>query len=94
MSESWTTPSEHTPETPAAGPDSSAAGPDSTAVAAVDTGADELAVLDGLEADLSAVEQAIESLEQVSTEGLIGEAAALHIAAAVSTERFGPGVDG
>lgn len=50
---------------------------------------DELAVLDQLEADLSAVEQAIESLEQVSTEGLVGEAAARRIAAAVSTERFG-----
>jgi hypothetical protein len=51
-------------------------------------------VLDRLEADLSAVEQAIESLEQVSTEGLVGEAAALRIAAAVSTERFGPDADG
>jgi hypothetical protein len=95
MSESWTTPSEHTPEAPAPGHDSTTAGPDDTPVApAVDPGADELVVLDRLEADLSAVEQAIESLEQVSTEGLVGEAAALRIAAAVSTERFGPGVDG
>lgn len=108
MSESWTTPSEHTPEAPAPGPDgtaaaldgnagldSTAAGPDSTPVApAVDPAADELVVLDRLEADLSAVEQAIESLEQVSTEGLVGEAAARRIAAAVSTERFGPGADG
>ena len=54
-------------------------------------GADELEVLDRLEADLSAVEQAIESLEQVSTEGLVGEAAARRIAAAVSVDRFGPG---
>lgn len=50
---------------------------------------DELAVVDQLEADLSAVEQAIESLERVATEGLGGEQAAAQISAAVSHERFG-----
>jgi hypothetical protein len=50
---------------------------------------DELVVLDQLEADLSAVEQAIESLERVTAEGLGGDAAASRIAAAVSVERFG-----
>jgi hypothetical protein len=52
---------------------------------------DELAVLDELEADLAAVEQAIESLERVSVEGLVGDEAASRIAAAVSVERFGVG---
>jgi hypothetical protein len=52
---------------------------------------DELAVLDELEADLAAVEQAIESLERVSVEGLVGDEAATRIAAAVSVERFGAG---
>jgi len=50
---------------------------------------DELAVLDDLEADLVAVEQAIESLERVSSEGLDGAEAATRIAAAVSVDRFG-----
>lgn len=50
---------------------------------------DELAVLDQLESDLTAVEQAIASLERVATEGLGGEDAATQIAAAVSVERFG-----
>ena len=49
---------------------------------------EELAVLDGLEADLVAVEQAVESLERVSSEGLGGAEAATRIAAAVSVERF------
>lgn len=50
---------------------------------------DELVVLDGLEADLAAVEQAIESLERVAAEGVGGEDAARQIGAAVSAERFG-----
>ena len=50
---------------------------------------DELAVVDQLEADLTAVEQAIESLERVASEGLGGEQAAAQISAAVSHERFG-----
>ena len=50
---------------------------------------DELAVLDQLEADLTAVEQAMESLERVASEGLGGDDAAAQIAAAVSVERFG-----
>lgn len=53
--------------------------------------ADEVAVLDELEGDLSAVEQAIESLERVSVEGLVGDEAAARIAAAVSIDRFGAG---
>lgn len=51
---------------------------------------DELVVLDQLEADLTAVELAVESLERVATEGLGGQDAAAQIAAAVSVERFGP----
>jgi hypothetical protein len=50
---------------------------------------DELAVLDQLEADLSAVERAVESLERVASEGFGGDDAAAQIAAAVSVERFG-----
>jgi transposase len=56
---------------------------------AADAVLDELAVLDQLEADLAAVEQAVESLERVAVEGVGGEAAAAQIAAAVSVERFG-----
>ncbi len=52
---------------------------------------DELAVLDQLEADLAAVEQAVESLERVTAEGVGGSDAAEQIAAAVSVERFGAG---
>lgn len=51
--------------------------------------ADELEVLDELEADLAAVELAIESLERVAVDGHGGEDAAAQIAAAVSVERFG-----
>ena len=61
---------------------------DQPAPADVDPVRDELAVLDELEADLVAVEQAIESLERVSSEGLDGAEAAERIAAAVSVERF------
>ncbi|MHB1137765.1 MAG: hypothetical protein ACYC2O_02340 [Microthrixaceae bacterium] len=50
---------------------------------------DELAVLDELEADLAAVEQAISTLEQVAGDGIGGEQAAARISAAVSAERFG-----
>lgn len=50
---------------------------------------DELEVLDQLEADLAAVEQAIAGLDRVASEGLGGEAAADQIAAAVSVDRFG-----
>lgn len=50
---------------------------------------DELAILDQLEADLAAVEQAITTLEQIATEESVGESAAVHIAAAVPQERFG-----
>ncbi len=53
------------------------------------SGDDELAVLDALESDLVAVEQAIESLDRVSGEGLDGEQAAAQISAIVSPERFG-----
>lgn len=51
---------------------------------------DELAVLDSLEADLVAVEQAIDSLDRVTGEGLGGDAAAVQIDAIVSVGRFGP----
>ncbi len=49
---------------------------------------DELAVLDQLESDLAAVEQAIERLELVSSQGPGGADAAARIVAAVSPERF------
>jgi hypothetical protein len=49
---------------------------------------DELAVLDQLEADLAAVEQAITTLEQISTDGSLGDSAASQIAAAVPQDRF------
>lgn len=65
--------------------------PDTTPAPTPDAPAaeDELVVLDGLEADLSAVEQAIASLEQISVEGVGGEVAAARIAAAVPLDRFG-----
>lgn len=50
---------------------------------------DELVVLDGLEADLVAVEHAIERLDAISAEGPDGPDAAARIAAAVPDERFG-----
>jgi hypothetical protein len=56
---------------------------------AVDQPDDELVVLDQLEADLAAVEQAITTLEQVASDGIGGEQAAAQIAAAVSADRFG-----
>jgi hypothetical protein len=57
--------------------------------AAVDEPEDELAVLDQLEADLTAVEHGITTLDQISSDGAGGEQAAAEIAAAVSVERFG-----
>lgn len=84
------------PWTPVPAPDSAPEDvPEAAAVAAQavapaePTQSDESAVVDQLEADLSAVEQAIESLERVASEGLGGEQAAAQIAAAVSPERFG-----
>jgi hypothetical protein len=77
---------------PAAVPDPAVpAVPDPAVPAAPDqvSESDELAVVDQLEADLTAVEQAIESLERVASEGLGGEQAAAQISAAVSHERFG-----
>ena len=62
--------------------------PDAPASEAPPAASDELAVLDQLEADLTAVELAIESLERVASEGLGGDDAAAQIAAAVSVERF------
>jgi len=50
---------------------------------------DELAVLDGLEADLAAVEHAIERLDALVAEGPDGPDAAARIAAAVPEQRFG-----
>lgn len=59
--------------------------------------ADELAVLDGLELDLSTVEQAIEQLDQLRDESagpndngpLSGEMIAAQVLAVVPAERFG-----
>ena len=53
--------------------------------------ADDEAVLDQLEADLTAVEHAISTLDRVTAEGEGGESAANQIAVAVSAERFGVG---
>jgi hypothetical protein len=50
---------------------------------------DEIAVLDQLESDLAAVEQAIERLDHITAEDVEGEIAAARIDAAVSAERFG-----
>lgn len=49
---------------------------------------DELAALDQLEADLAAVEQAITTLERISTDGSLGDSAASQIATAVPQDRF------
>ena len=76
VTDHWTTPD----RTPAPTPDATHDAP---------AAQDELVVLDGLEADLSAVEQAIASLEQISVDGVGGEAAANRIAAAVPLDRFG-----
>ncbi len=51
--------------------------------------ADDEAVLDQLEADLTAVEHAISTLDRVTAEGEGGESAANQIAVAVSSARFG-----
>lgn len=50
---------------------------------------DELEILDQLEADLTAVDQAITTLDRISSDGVGGEQAATEISAAVSVERFG-----
>ena len=50
---------------------------------------DDDAVLDQLEADLTAVEHAISTLDRVTAEGEGGESAANQIAVAVSAGRFG-----
>jgi hypothetical protein len=50
---------------------------------------DEISVLDQLESDLAAVEQAIERLDHITAEDVEGEIAASRIDAAVSAERFG-----
>ena len=52
---------------------------------------DDDAVLDQLEADLTAVEHAISTLDRVTAEGEGGESAANQIAVAVSAARFGVG---
>jgi hypothetical protein len=83
-----TAPWEHRPASDVDPTPESAPAPASTTADAT-VAPDELAVLDQLEADLSAVEQAVESLERVASEGLGGDDAAAQIAAAVSVERFG-----
>ena len=54
-----------------------------------DVPADDDAVLDQLEADLTAVEHAISTLDRVTAEGEGGESAANQISVAVSDARFG-----
>lgn len=62
----------------------------------VEAAADDEAVLDQLEADLTAVEHAISTLDRVTAEGEGGDSAANQIAVAVSDARFGvePAADG
>ena len=67
-------------------PDSTS--PDSTSSAVSVGEQDELLVLGQLESDLAAVEQAITTLEQISTDGSLGDSAASQIAAAVPQDRF------
>lgn len=50
---------------------------------------DELAILDQLEADMTAVEQAITTLDRISADGVSGDQVGAEIAAAVSAARFG-----
>lgn len=50
---------------------------------------DEVVDLDALESDMAAVEQAISTLDEISSRGVGGESAAKEIAAAVSKDRFG-----
>lgn len=76
------TPVEHAQAQPGEGPSQADA-------AQAPTLSEEIALLDGLEADLAAVEAAIDTLDRISAEGHGGEHAANEIAAAVSTERFG-----
>lgn len=80
------------PATPdAADPDSAvpaSAGPEAAVVI------DELAILDQLEADLAAVEQAITTIDRITADGVGGDRAGAEIAAAVGLDRFGTGVPG
>ncbi|MGB3410043.1 MAG: hypothetical protein WBA45_02500 [Microthrixaceae bacterium] len=50
---------------------------------------DDVAELGALESDMAAVEQAISTLDEISSRGVGGESAAKEIAAAVSKDRFG-----
>ncbi|MGB6056844.1 MAG: hypothetical protein WBF71_01165 [Microthrixaceae bacterium] len=50
---------------------------------------DEVVELDALESDMAAVEQAISTLDEISSRGVGGESAAKEITAAVSKDRFG-----
>lgn len=52
---------------------------------------DELALLDELEADLTAVEEAMATLDRITADGVGGVAAATEITAVVSAERFPDG---
>ena len=52
---------------------------------------DELALLDELEADLTAVEEAMATLDRITADGVGGAAAATEIAAVVSADRFPDG---
>ena len=68
-----------------------AAGSAGAGGATADALVDDDAVLDQLEADLTAVEHAISTLDRVTAEGEGGESAANQIAVAVSAARFGVG---
>ena len=59
------------------------------AVTATGSDGSDMALLDQLEADLVAVDTAIETIERIAAEGSGGEHAAAEILAAVSEERFG-----
>ena len=48
-------------------------------------------MLDGLEQDLAAVEEAMQTLDRITADGVGGDAAAAQITSVVSAERFPDG---
>lgn len=56
-----------------------------------DGGSDEMSVLESLEADLAAVEEAMEGLDRVDPGTLGGTVAAAQVAAVVESDRFDTG---
>lgn len=63
-------------------------GSESEAATTFEPDSGEVVELDALESDMAAVEQAITTLDEISSRGVGGELAANEIAAAVSKERF------